>query len=423
MPKHEYFEELCAVAGLGEASGAELADLRDHLPSCSECQKRFADFEAIHSAQFANASETELSREQALNFIDSPLLRRRFLQRAESQGIVFSIPHVVTNPVSSRSLFELRKWPSLRMHLAMAASLIVAAAFGTFYFVQHRSTHSVPITIAHSASAKSGSDHQLADRVGELQQLNKELTSELASARSRADTLASDATQLRQLISKDEQARLFLVADVEHQKQTIVGLQEALQSAQANLENIQSQLAKEHAATSENETTLVEAKVRVNELTEELAHKSKSLERENELFAADRDIRELMAARNLHIVDVFDTDTKGKTSPAFGRIFLTEGKSLLFYAYDLNDKRVQEAGYQYRIWGKREGPAQAAKSLGMFYSDDKLQKRWVFQYDDPKVLQEIDSVFVTLESPNDKGPVPKGQKLMYAYLRGQANHP
>jgi len=109
------------------------------------------------------------------------------------------------------------------------------------------------------------------------------------------------------------------------------------------------------------------------------------LNRERDLLTADRDIRELMAARNLHIADVFDTDAKGKTRPALGRIFFTEGKSLISYAYDLNDNRVQNAGYNYRVWGKKEGRGQQAKSLGIFYSDDKQQKRWVFKYDDPKV--------------------------------------
>jgi len=142
-----------------------------------------------------------------------------------------------------------------------------------------------------------------------------------------------------------------------------------------------------------------------------------------DLLAAGRDIRELMAARNLHIVDVFDTDPRGKTRPAFGRIFFTEGKSLLFYAYDMPDTRLKDAGYHYRIWGKKEGPNQQARNLGIFFSDDKSKKRWVFQYDDPKVLNEIDSVFVTLEPPNGNPSQPKGDKLLYAYLKGQANHP
>jgi len=164
-------------------------------------------------------------------------------------------------------------------------------------------------------------------------------------------------------------------------------------------------------------------RTRIRELTEQLAEQSSALDREREMLAANRDIRDLMAARNLHIADVFDTDTKGKTRASFGRVFFTEGKSLIMYAYDLNDHRVQDAGYHYRVWGKKEGPGQAARSLGIFYSDDKTQKRWVFKYDDPKVLSEIDSVFVTLEPPGKNSTEPKGEKFLYAYLRNQPNHP
>jgi len=71
----------------------------------------------------------------------------------------------------------------------------------------------------------------------------------------------------------------------------------------------------------------------------------------------------------------------------------------------------------------KEGQEKQAKSLGIFFSDDKTQRRWVFKYSDPKVLDEIDSVFVTLEQPGDKSLHPKGQKLMDAYLRAQPNHP
>jgi hypothetical protein len=163
--------------------------------------------------------------------------------------------------------------------------------------------------------------------------------------------------------------------------------------------------------------------MRIRELSDQLAEQTAALNRERDLLSADRDIRELMAACNLHIADVFDTDAKGKTRPALGRIFFTEGKSLIFYAYDLNDNRVQNAGYNYRVWGKKEGRGQQAKSLGIFYSDDKNQKRWVFRYDDPKVLSEIDSVFVTLEPPGKNPVTPQGDKLLYAYLRNQANHP
>jgi len=87
-------------------------------------------------------------------------------------------------------------------------------------------------------------------------------------------------------------------------------------------------------------------------LTEQLNEKSDLLDRERQLLVHSKDVTELMAARNLHIVDVVDTDARGKTRPAFGRIFFTEGKSLIFYAYDLNEAKMQRANYQYRIWAR-----------------------------------------------------------------------
>ena len=138
------------------------------------------------------------------------------------------------------------------------------------------------------------------------------------------------------------------------------------------------------------------------------------------MLAANRDIRDLIAARNLHIADIFDTDAKGKTRAGFGRVFFTEGKSLIFYAFDLTNPNVKNAAFQ--AWGQREGGPTQAINLGLFYNDDQKQARWVLKFDDPQVLREIDSVFVTVASP-DGGRQPAGNKLLYAYFGNQINHP
>src|SRR5260370_7641581 len=136
--------------------------------------------------------------------------------------------------------------------------------------------------------------------------------------------------------------------------------------------------------------------VQIPYLSDELKEKTGDLDRERQMLQAGREVRDLMAARNLHIVDVFDTDSRGKTKPIFGRVFFTEGKSLVFYAYDLSEAKIEKGG-QYRVWGTKEGQEKQARSLGIFYSDDHAQRRWVFKYSDPKVLNEIDSVFATLK--------------------------
>jgi hypothetical protein len=85
--------------------------------------------------------------------------------------------------------------------------------------------------------------------------------------------------------------------------------------------------------------------------------------------------------------------------------------------------KLAKADYDFHVWGKREGSNQQPRSLGIFYSDDNTQKRWVFRLNDPKILNEIDAVFVTVEPPGEKRGHPQGHQLMYAYLRAQPNHP
>jgi hypothetical protein len=142
------------------------------------------------------------------------------------------------------------------------------------------------------------------------------------------------------------------------------------------------------------------------------------VDKEQQLLAEGRDVRDLMGARNLHIIDVHDQDARGDARP-FGRIFLTEGKRLIFYAYDL-DSPLKNASFQ--AWGQSTDGTKSAMSLGIFYADDKKQSRWTLTVEDPNLLRAIDSVFVTVERPGGTSK-PTGKKLMYAYLHNPINHP
>ena len=128
-----------------------------------------------------------------------------------------------------------------------------------------------------------------------------------------------------------------------------------------------------------------------------------------------------MGARNLHILDVSDVDGNGRASKSFGRVFLVEEKSLIFYAFDLGD-RGNPAKVSFQAWARMEGRQNIAKNLGVFYVDDRAQKRWVLKVNDPEKLKSINSVFVTIE-PLGGADRPTGKKLLYAYLATQANHP
>jgi len=161
----------------------------------------------------------------------------------------------------------------------------------------------------------------------------------------------------------------------------------------------------------------------IRSLNEKLEDKTASQEQARDVVEAEHGLRELVAARNLHIVDVYDTDSQGKTKKAVGRVFYTEGKSLVFYAYDLSTGHSESGKYAYYVWGNRDGNLETVRNLGTLNTDDFLQKRWKLQVEDAKVLGDIDRVFVTVEPVGKLGPRPHGKKILSAYLGSPANHP
>ncbi len=426
MARHEHFEELCAAASIGQASGAELAELQEHLACCPDCRETYCDFLQVGAIRYSSAENQKgMSAEEAIGYIDSTLFRQKFLKRAEAEGVTFSrvtIPAVLPEcqvPIQ-------QPFFSKNLKLSAAASVLLGIGLASGYFLKAREfdaslrVASTSIAASANSSRKTSADPERDATILRLKADNQELISEMAALRSSLAVESDTLAELRANAAASENGRASLLSAVNDRQTRIDDLRRQVAEGQAEVASVKSQL---ESTAASDQTALAADQLRIHDLTDQIAEQTSSLARENDLLAANRDIRELMAARNLHIADVFDTDTKGRTRPAFGRVFFTEGKSLIFYAYDLSDNRVQNAGYNFRVWGKKEGPGHLAKSLGIFYSDDNAQKRWVFRYDDPKVLVEIDSVFVTVEPPGKQTNQPKGEKFLYAYLRNKANHP
>jgi hypothetical protein len=173
----------------------------------------------------------------------------------------------------------------------------------------------------------------------------------------------------------------------------------------------------------EHESTQVAAlDERVGQLTKLLSERDEAISQERQLLASDRDIRELMGARELYITEVHDVARNGKTQKPFARVFYTKGKSLIFYAYDLDQQAGTKTASTFQAWGVRDGDQKQPLNLGIFYTDNVAGKRWVLRFDDPRTLEELNAVFVTVE-PNGGSPLPSGKQLLFAYLRVRPNHP
>jgi cysteinyl-tRNA synthetase len=224
------------------------------------------------------------------------------------------------------------------------------------------------------------------------------------------------------LTDKDRQ-----LADLQVSRQA---LEQQLESTSQDLQNTKvllaaktGELAQMQTAKASDSMNLVALQYQVADLTQKLTDQTQSLDRERQLLANGRDIRDIIGARNLHILDVYDTDSQGNTRKSFARAFYTEHKSLVFYAYDLPTRGADEGKFVYTAWGESNGNRNRVQKLGILLNDDKGQKRWALNFSDPKVLSEIDSVFVTLERVDMDSEQPKGKRMLTAYLDSQVNHP
>lgn len=413
MHPHERWLELAALDALGQLRAAERDELLEHLESCPECVSERQAMMDVTQNWLPTASTARPPRFVRNGDHD----RTAFINRAQSEGLRFSAEAV---RLSRNSRFRLG---SLNTALTGAAAAAVACAMiagGVFLSHTARTSQSHPVATAASTSKPKPESDGLEAQLAALQTQYAAEEAKVAVLQKENDETSRRAAQLDQLlqISKTQatQAREQLaraVANSTDEASRLAADLKQLDSLRADLEEVKSERASDQA-------TLVAQQYKLADLSQQLRLQNASVDRDRELMAASRDIRDVMSARNLHIVDVHDIDSHGKQRKAFGRMFYTEGKSLIFYAYDLDTKGVKNASFQ--VWGQKADDQRAAVSLGVLYSDDQKQSRWVMKFDDPKVLAEIDSVFVTVESPGGSKK-PMGKKMMYAYLLNDPNHP
>ena len=188
------------------------------------------------------------------------------------------------------------------------------------------------------------------------------------------------------------------------------------------LDDARSELVRLNKAHESDQTSMVGNQLRISQLSDQLkTAKQNATNMQKQLAAIGGDDRNVMGSRRLHVIDIRDTDQDGQPGKAFGRIFLTEGKSLVFYAFDLGDPARTDAQRAFQVWGQQEGKASSLRSLGFLNVDDKTQRRWALKSDDSASFDKINSIFVTVERRGG-AKTPSGQHLLFAYL-GEPNHP
>ncbi len=446
--KHRRFEKMCTLAVTGQLGGAQMCELDEHIAGCDSCRKFLESIAQVSVQAMPLLAE---KHGPAPKILPPQGIRERFFVRLASETTgnengralcPFPAPAVNALPISqerrtvklvpeekpsppqtSKAVFSPRTWRWFAVATGCVIIAVAAYYAGTRRSVQQRLqlTQARPVVAPKSSTLERTAKPIDSDRVNELERQKSELETKLVSMKEELARAESD----RKSLSKELSAA--------KEKLTILTTQAASGPAQASpaitqqsgeqVATLQAQVDRLNQRLAESDVNVAIQKQTSDELGARLDATSADLQRERDLKSAESEMGELVAARNLHIVDVYDADPNGKRQRSFGRVFYIEGKSLVFYAYDLDDSRQFKANVVFHVWGGKAGVKEVTHSLGILHKDDASQNRWAMTFDDPGVLAQINSVFVTAESANKHFDEPHGKKVLYAYFGSPANHP
>ncbi len=431
MSSQHLSDDVCLDYLTGELRVDETQSFEDHLGECPQCRQSVEQYRTILRSGLLLIPD-EAVDDLILDSVPWSIEEgeKRLYAAIETEaGTTGPFEHAKgwmtllppKNPKAHLANFFIPS--SLPTQLVAAASLILALAVGIFIY---------------RVGLKQGREQS---------QIVNQSKSDDASWRAQRERLAHERDQVEASLRDRETAISGLKAQLKDLRKQNEALQTTSQSAgQEVLEQTEKASAERNSlarkvedeqailgATQKKLDALEQAKttdaLRVTSLENQihfmsqlLKDKDATIDEQERFLASDRDIRDLMGARDLYIAEVSDVGGNGKRKKPYGRVFYTKGKSLIFYAYDLDQEPGVKNASTFQAWGLRGPDRNTALNLGVMYVDNATNKRWVLRFDDPEALKKINAVFVTVE-PSGASPAPRGKQVLFAYLGEEPNHP
>lgn len=427
---HTRFEKWCSLAAVGDLTEEQLARLATHVAACSKCRNHL---ETTMQSSLQLMPALWDKRKPNVSVMPPEGMRARFLEQLEQGHFPYddagelqelSLPldaladrkrRRAHNDSGRKAPFSLVLGPlSAAAALILAAGLVLAGYYRGSRTRRERPSAGesavvvMPAPLATPPVSDAAPDHREILLRSVLADLGRQRSAALTERRTLEERLEASDARLRSL-QRDRSDAL------ERERAANQQSREELDALRKENEALRQRVA-------EKETFLAFEQRRRKELENELLDAHSALQSQDDPHTAKGQISDLVTARNLHIVDVYDAKG-GQRNSAFGRVFYVEGKSLLFYAYDLEDTQRAKANIVFHVWGGRAGVKEITHSLGILRNEDAGQGLWTMTFDDPAVLAQINSVFVTAESSSRRDLVPHGKRILYAYIGNPPNHP
>src|SRR5229473_1835794 len=405
---HEKFKELNALASSGTLTPLEWSELNSHLDHCEECREVSLQYQILATQGISTIADAYTDRSGQRSWDEEAGLKkllarvrkdRRTVQEHSGHERVAALPAVVRRIMANSFA-----------RAALAACIVVTVGFQAYRLGVRAQRAAIP------AAASSE------DRVQILTAEKKSADELLAAQTARLAQLQEQSSREGRELSK---LRAALREIEEHSKELAAANSQSggkLQEFSQQRDTLNTQLQDANLAYQSVRTELTSLRAE----RDRVMIRTSSLEaRIEELTAVNRDQERRLKDTKLYIADVFDVDSGSRTKKPFGRVFYTQGKSLIFYAFDLDRQRGIVNASTFQVWGQKEmaqGEQALPLNLGILYMDNETNRRWVMRFDDPKQLAEIDAVFVTVE-PRGGSRKPTSKPFLYALLRNEVNHP
>jgi hypothetical protein len=433
MEPHEEFLELGAISTSGDLTEEEQKDLQAHLARCAECRQALREFEAAvdigvpllsFKLSVTSSEQSGLFQGEMSAFVLPKVLGSVAGQNEpgistseENRGFAFTQRNGHRRTQLNWKLF----W------LPFAACVLLTIALGIYSYRMGRSANTEVVRVISSPSdthvgvleqhlSDAGHEREiLTAQIGERDRVIADLKHQVDEQSASLNELKTTEANLEQSLQTDE-------AEKQRGAEERGSFAQKFDAAQAALQKMQAELDGARQQRSEEQVRDASLQAQIRDLSGQLHEREQTIDKQDELLSHDRDIRDLMGARDLYIAEVYDVARDGATQKPYGRVFYTKGKSLIFYAYDLNQEVGVRNASTFQAWGRRGPDKEQALNVGIFFQDNTAKKRWVLKFDDPKALEQIDAVFVTVE-PNGGSHMPSGKPLLFAYLKVDPNHP
>jgi hypothetical protein len=432
-PQHESFEELAALAAVGELSPLELQRLRHHLAECSPCRESceaYADVAsndlgvaAAAAHRFEDVSLGDADETEARKHLGR--LRNRLKADAAAQQLRVDVSRDEEGKNHRAPL-----WVYRRVAVGIAATIVVAVAVASG-IAFWRTTKDVSAERARSRGLQSVVDSLKQEKNNDRGGSESAVLRSLQESQKARDALEKSLSgseakneELREREKASQEKLLGAIASAEQLRQQLA-MNDSDRERLARLQRdsdakLHEALAELYEARQANAQLAAKGEAR-EDTTLEANTQPPSESDPGAASPSEGEARNLFGARDLHIVDVYDVTGDGKTKRTYGRVYYVEKKLLVFYAFDLQSRQNHKLG-AFQAWGYREANLGKPLNLGLFTVDDKSTSRWILTVNHPDVLSHIDAVFVTVE-PFGGSTAPRGKKVLYANLIGPPNHP